>query len=45
MDDKSNKFIPFIIGLFFGWVGVPLMVNLVYLSIIASLIVALVLKK
>jgi Kef-type K+ transport system membrane component KefB len=43
--EERKPFIPFLIGLFFGWVGVRVMVHFVYCGIILTLITLLILKK
>ena len=45
MGKDSKPFIPFLIGLFFGWVGVRVMVHAVYLSIIVVLLLKIIFFK
>ena len=42
---ESKPFIPFLIGLFFGWIGVRIMVHITYLLIIAMLLIKIIFFK
>ena len=45
MGKDSKPFIPFLIGLFFGWVGVGIMIHAIYISIIVGLLARIIFFK